>query len=298
MFGEHVRVWGHASRRDGLFSCVAFLGLVGRVPRGGHRAAARAGVGENPTGPASAAERDSELNSLSRQTYSLVAYVTRRCGAGRWAASNMRRCAWSLAGLLIAVCVGAAAAGSTVTSAHPAGRRRLTYEYAPTADATPYCRLQNPSVCWGNTHRFLEVTANGPFDGIDLRLSYPKSALADLDGDGTLRPRPSIDKLRSHVLCLSQATWTSWWEMRLSRSPTSRTLGRPRRRCSCKGPEPRTPSTASMLVGTAPRRSETSTTTARADRVRRSINCDRTFSAARRRPGPRRGRRDWLAQLH
>ena len=146
----------------------------------------------------------------------------------------MRRCAWSLAGLLIAVCVGAAAAGSTlagtrslvgllssvragaaaagstmaVTSAHPAGRRRLTYEYAPTADATPYCRLQNPSVCWGNTHRFLEVTANGPFDGIDLRLSYPKSALADLDGDGTLRPRPSIDKLRSHVLCRSQAIWT------------------------------------------------------------------------------------------
>ena len=121
----------------------------------------------------------------------------------------MRRCAWSLAGLLIAVCVGAAAAGSTVTSAHPAGRRRLTYEYAPTADATPYCRLQNPSVCWGNTHRFLEVTANGPFDGIDVRFSFAKSALADLDGDGTLRPRPSIDKLRPHVLRLAQATWTS-----------------------------------------------------------------------------------------
>ena len=202
MFG----FWGHASRRDGLFSCVAFLGLVGRVPRGGHRAAARAGVGENPTGPASAAERDSELNSLSRQTYSLVAYVTRRCGAGRWAASNMRRCAWSLAGLLIAVCVGAATAGSTmaVTSAHPAGRRRLTYEYAPTADATPYCRLQNPSVCWGNTHRFLEVTANGPFDGIDVRLNYPKSALADLDNDGALRPRPSIDKLRYRMFCVSR----------------------------------------------------------------------------------------------
>ena len=164
----------------------------------------------------------------------------------------MRRCAWSLAGLLIAVCVGAAAAGSTVTSAHPAGRRRLTYEYAPTADATPYCRLQNPSVCWGNTHRFLEVTANGPFDGIDLRFSDPKSALADLDGDGTLRPRPSIDKLRSHVLCLSQATWTSWWEMRLARSPTLRTRGRLRRRCSCNGPEARTPSTALKLVGTAP----------------------------------------------
>ena len=194
----------------------------------------------------------------------------------------MRRCAWSLVGLLIAVRGGAAAASSTmagtrslvgllisvrgaatagstmaVTSAHPAGRRRLTYEYAPTADATPYCRLQNPSVCWGNTHRFLEVTANGPFDGIDVRLSYPKSALADLDGDGTLRPRPSIDKLRSHVLCLSQATWTSWWEMRLARSPTLRTPARLRRRCSSKGPEPRTPSTASMLVGTAPRRSET-----------------------------------------
>ena len=150
----------------------------------------------------------------------------------------MRRCAWSLAGLLIAVRVGAAAAGSTmaVTSAHPAGRRRLTYEYAPTADATPYCRLQNPSVCWGNTHRFLEVTANGPFDGIDVRLSYPKSALADLDGagtlmqrtgsanpfygsdvasdgapavidldnDGTLRPRPSIDKLRYRMFCVSR----------------------------------------------------------------------------------------------
>ena len=58
--------------------------------------------------------------------------------------------AWSLVGLLISV-RGAATAGGTmaVTSAHPAGRRRLTYEYAPTADATPYCRLQNPSVCWG-----------------------------------------------------------------------------------------------------------------------------------------------------
>ena len=121
----------------------------------------------------------------------------------------MRRCAWSLAGLLIAVCVGAAAAGSTVTSAHPAGRRRLTYEYAPTADATPYCRLQNPSVCWGNTHRFLYVMANGPFEGINASLaSSPNPALGDLDGDGALRPRPSIDKLPSH-LCRSQATWTS-----------------------------------------------------------------------------------------
>jgi hypothetical protein len=59
-----------------------------------------------------------------------------------------------------------------------------------------------------------------PFDGIDVGsnsktthnviyegLSRP--ALGDLDGDGTLRPRPSIDKLRPHVLRLAQATWTS-----------------------------------------------------------------------------------------
>ena len=132
----------------------------------------------------------------------------------------MRRCAWSLAGLLIAVRVGAAAAGSTmaVTSAHPAGRRRLTYEYAPTADATPYCRLQNPSVCWGNTHRFLEVTANGPFDGIDFGTASAL-ALGDLDGDGS-------------------------------------------------------------------------------GRVHRWINCDRTFSLSRRRPGPRTSGIWWLAQLH
>ena len=56
-------------------------------------------------------------------------------------------------------------------------------------DATPYCRLQNPSVCWGNTHRFLAVTANGPFDGIDVGSSI-MPALGDLDGDGTLRRCP------------------------------------------------------------------------------------------------------------
>ena len=126
----------------------------------------------------------------------------------------MRRCAWSLAGLLISV-RGAATAGSTmagtrslvgllisvrgaamagstmaVTSAHPAGRRRLTYEYALAVDdATPYCRLQNPSVCWGNTHRFLAVTANGPFDGIDVG-SSSRPALGDIDGDGTRRRCP------------------------------------------------------------------------------------------------------------
>ena len=77
-------------------------------------------------------------------------------------------------------------------SMHQAGRRRLTYEYAPTENAMPYCRLQNPSVCWGNTQRYLEVTANGPFEGIDVG-SNSAPALGDLDGDGTLRQRPSID---------------------------------------------------------------------------------------------------------
>ena len=43
----------------------------------------------------------------------------------------------------------------------------LPYEYAPTADATPYCRLRDAEVCWGNTHRFSEVVANAPFEGID-----------------------------------------------------------------------------------------------------------------------------------
>ena len=70
----------------------------------------------------------------------------------------------------------------------------LPYEYTPTVDAMPYCRLSDSSVCWGNTHRFLTVTANGPFDSIDVGWrSAP--ALADFDGDGTLRPRPSSDKL-------------------------------------------------------------------------------------------------------
>ena len=183
----------------------------------------------------------------------------------------------SLVGLLISVRVGAAAAGSTmaVTSAHPAGRRRLTYEYAPTENVMPYCRLQSSAACWGNTHRFLEVTTNGPLsDGRALEGNYPSGefiirappalgdldgdgdmdlvvgesdgvltyientgtstapvfvqrigsanplngidvggmsapAFADLDNDGTLRPRLSIDKLRPHVLRLAQATWTS-----------------------------------------------------------------------------------------
>ena len=56
---------------------------------------------------------------------------------------------------------------------------------------------------------FVQRTGSAnPFDGIDVgHISAP--AVADFDGDGTLRPRPSSDKLRPHVLCLSQATWTS-----------------------------------------------------------------------------------------
>ena len=46
-----------------------------------------------------------------------------------------------------------------------------------------------------------------PFDGIDVD-SFSTPALADIDRDGTLRPCPLIDKLRPHVLCLSQVTWT------------------------------------------------------------------------------------------
>ena len=50
-------------------------------------------------------------------------------------------------------------------------------------------------------------TAN-PFDGIDVGDSSAP-ALGDLDNDGTLIQRPSIDKLRPHVTFLAQATWTS-----------------------------------------------------------------------------------------
>ena len=45
---------------------------------------------------------------------------------------------------------------------------------------------------------------SNPFNGIPGRAQAP----GDLDGDGTLSPRPPIDKLRPHVLCLSQVTWT------------------------------------------------------------------------------------------
>ena len=47
-----------------------------------------------------------------------------------------------------------------------------------------------------------------PFHGIDIG-DHCASAFGDLDGDGTLRRCPSIDKLRPHVLCYPQAIWTS-----------------------------------------------------------------------------------------
>jgi len=45
-----------------------------------------------------------------------------------------------------------------------------------------------------------------PWGGVG---SYIYPTLGDLDGDGTLRRCPSIDKLRPHVFCRSQAIWTS-----------------------------------------------------------------------------------------
>ena len=53
--------------------------------------------------------------------------------------------------------------------------------------------------------------ASNLFAGIDVSDFHgiSKPTFADLDNDGTLRPRPSIDKLRPHVLRLAQATWTS-----------------------------------------------------------------------------------------
>ena len=56
---------------------------------------------------------------------------------------------------------------------------------------------------------FVQMTGSAnPFDGIVFS-SYSTPALLDFDNDGTLRPRPSIDKLRLHVSCLPQAIWTS-----------------------------------------------------------------------------------------
>ena len=55
---------------------------------------------------------------------------------------------------------------------------------------------------------FVQRTGSAnPFDSIDVG-DESTPALGDLDGDGTLRPRPSIDKLRPKV-CPLQVTWTS-----------------------------------------------------------------------------------------
>ena len=48
----------------------------------------------------------------------------------------------------------------------------------------------------------LRTGSANPFYGIDVG-SKSAPALADLDNDGTLGPRPSIEKRRSHVLCLA-----------------------------------------------------------------------------------------------
>ena len=52
------------------------------------------------------------------------------------------------------------------------------------------------------------IGSANPFDSVDVSL-FSAPAVANFDGDGTLRQCPSIDKLRPHVLCRSQATWTS-----------------------------------------------------------------------------------------
>ena len=114
----------------------------------------------------------------------------------------MRRCAWSLVGLLISVrvaedgtCESMPAPTAQPTTSAPSMTFAPTptppYEYAPTVDAMPYCKLSDSSVCWGNTHRFLKVTANGPFDGIDVG-DYTAPALGDLDGDGALKQCPFV----------------------------------------------------------------------------------------------------------
>ena len=67
---------------------------------------------------------------------------------------------------------------------------------------------------------FVQRTGSAnPFDAINVgwssvqgigdRGTNSRPAFADLDGDGTLRLRPSIDELRPHVTFLAQATWTS-----------------------------------------------------------------------------------------
>ena len=56
---------------------------------------------------------------------------------------------------------------------------------------------------------FVQRTGSAnPFDGVDVGNDcFP--ALGDIDGDGTLRRCPAIERLRPHFTFLAQATWTS-----------------------------------------------------------------------------------------
>ncbi|KAH8053942.1 hypothetical protein JL722_9103 [Aureococcus anophagefferens] len=81
-----------------------------------------------------------------------------------------------------------APAGARARGGGTAARRRLSdwdYEPAPIADSTAFCVLDNTTMCWGNYHYFVEVLANGPFDGIDV-VGSSVPALVDLDDDGDL----------------------------------------------------------------------------------------------------------------
>ena len=56
---------------------------------------------------------------------------------------------------------------------------------------------------------FVQRTGStNPFDGIDVS-EWNSPTFSDIDNDGTLRPRPSIERLRPHFTFLAQATWTS-----------------------------------------------------------------------------------------
>ena len=128
------------------------------------------------------------------------------------ASKMMRRCA-SLVGLLIAVRIGAAAGRDAVDEVpnfmksarpapgrpHLAPRRRRLSDFVNTGTST--------------APKFDEQFGSAnPFDAINLDVvTGPSSPVfADLDGDGTLKPCPSIGSDRDPTFRLSQATWTSF----------------------------------------------------------------------------------------